>query len=223
MEDVLDLYERPYDPMNPVVCLDERPAVLHEDTRPASAVQPHREARYDYEYQRNGTANVFCAVEPLAGKHLIKATANRKGDQFAHMLEDIAANYPHVQTIHLVLDNLNTHCQRTLVKHLGSECGESLWNRFTVHYTPIHGSWLNQAEIEIGVLNQQCLAKRRIPTLALLQQETAAWAEYANATGLRFRWGFTTAKARKTFGYERVSSRGSPTHEPDRPVGEDSS
>jgi len=175
MEEVLEVYERPYNPAEPVVCLDEKPVTLHDDVRPARPMAPGKLRRPDNEYKRCGTANVFCAVEPKAGKHFTLATPNRSAAQLAPALAGIIAHYSGADTIHLVMDNLNIHGPKTLTDYFGKEKGTELWNRLTVHYTPKHGSWLNQAEIEISLLARQCLAKRRIPTLAILQRETAAW------------------------------------------------
>jgi len=140
MEDVLDLYERPLDAAEPVVCLDERPVALHGQTRPASRVKPCRPARYDYEYVRNGTANIFCAVQPLAGKHITKVTPSRRGVEFAKMLGEIARRYRRARSIHLVLDNLSTHSAASLCRQYGNEQGMRLWSRFAIHHTPKHGS-----------------------------------------------------------------------------------
>ena len=152
MEDVLEVYERPYNPQEPVVCLDEKPVTLHADVRPASPAKPGREARQDNEYERRGTANIFCAVEPKAGRHFTFATPDRSGFEFAKVAFELALQYPAASTIHLILDNLNIHRLKSLTDLLGNEIGTEVWNRFTVHYTPTHGSWLNQAEIEIGML-----------------------------------------------------------------------
>ena len=163
MEDVLEVYERPYDPQEPVVCLDEKPITLHADVRPASPAMPGREARRDNEYERCGTANVFCAVEPKAGRHFTFATPDRSGFEFAQVAVALAMAYPEAKTIHLVMDNLNIHRRKALADVFGAEMAAEVWDRFTVHYTPTHGSWLNQAEIEIGIFSRQCLGKRRIP------------------------------------------------------------
>jgi hypothetical protein len=153
MEDVLETYERPYDPNEPVVCLDEKPITLHSEVRPFSPAEPGREARRDSEYERRGTANVFCAVEPKAGRYFTYPTADRSGVEFAQVLFDLALQYPEAETIHLVMDNLNIHRRKSLTNLLGDDFGGEVWDRFTVHYTPTHGSWLNQAEIEIGILS----------------------------------------------------------------------
>ncbi len=143
MEATLETYEKPFDPQEPVVCLDEKPVTLHADFRPFSAAAPGREARRDNEYERCGTANVFCAVEPKAGRHFTFPTPDRSGFEFAQVLFHLALEYPEAKTIHLVMDNLNIHRPKSLTDLYGAEVGGEIWGRFTVHYTPTHGSWLN--------------------------------------------------------------------------------
>lgn len=203
MEDVLATYERPYDPKQPVVCLDEKPVTLHADVRPAARAAPGREARFDSEYERRGTANVFCAVEPKAGRHFTFVTPNRTGPEFAKALFKLALAYPEAKTIHLVMDNLSTHSRKSLTALCGEELGGEIWECFTPHYTPAHGSWLNQAEIEIGLFSRQCLGKRRIPDLAALRRETRAWNRRLNRDQIKIDWTFDRKAARKTFGYKR--------------------
>jgi DDE superfamily endonuclease len=206
MEDVLKIYEKPLSARAPVVCLDEKPVLLHEDTRPAVALRPGQVARRDYEYKRCGTANVFCAVEPKAGRHFTKVTPTRKSPEFAEFLLDIAASYPTADTIHLVLDNLSTHTRKAVVDHYGEKNGAWLWGRFTVHHTPKHGSWLNQAEIEIGIFARQCLGKRRIGNLAGLAAETHAWNMRINRVHTTIDWKFTRKKARRKLKYNIMRS-----------------
>jgi len=146
MEDVLETYEKAYDPAESVVCLDEKPVTLHSEVRPASRVRPGREARRDNEYERCGTANAFCAVEPKAGRHFTFVTPDRSAFQFAVVTCELAMQYPSAKTIHLVLDNLNIHRRKSLTDAFGAETGSEIWNRFTIHFTPAHGSWLNQAK-----------------------------------------------------------------------------
>ena len=201
MEDVLDLYERPYDSREPVVCLDERPVQLRGDKRSRSRASPGKPARYDYEYVRLGTANIFCAVEPLAGKHIAKVTPTRSGAEFAKMLMQVALRYPTARTIHLVVDNLSSHSATSLVRHYGEKKGTALWSRFTVHYTPKHGSWLNQAELEICLLNRECIGRRRFRSIDDLHPEVQQWLRRINREGRVFAWRFTTEKARQTFAY----------------------
>lgn len=201
MEDVLEVYERPYNPAEPVVCLDEKPISLHDDVRPARPMAAGKIRRPDNEYKRCGTANVFCAVEPKAGKHFTLATPNRSAAQFAQAIEIIIASYPTADTLHMIMDNLNIHGSKSLTDYFGKEKGAELWSRLTVHYTPKHGSWLNQAEIEISLFARQCLARRRIPTLAILQRESAAWNSRVNRDCIQINWQFTRKKARLKFGY----------------------
>jgi len=205
MEDVLEVYERPHDPNEPVVCLDEKPVTLHADVRPASLAKPGREARQDNEYERRGTANIFAAVEPQAGRHFTFATPDRSGFEFAKVAFELALSYPAAKTIHLIMDNLNIHRRKSLTDLLGYEIGSEVWDRFTVHYTPTHGSWLNQAEIEIGMFSRQCLGSRRIPDLATLQRETRAWNRRINRDRTRINWRFDRRAARRKFGYKRKS------------------
>ena len=206
MEDVLEIYERAYNPSEPVVCLDEKPVTLHADVRPASPAKPGREARQDNEYERRGTANIFCAVEPKAGRHFTFATPDRSAFEFAKVAFEIALQYRGVRTIHLVVDNLNIHRRKSLTDLLGNQFGKEVWDCFTVHYTPKHGSWLNQAEIEIGLLSRQCLGRRRIPDLATLQRETRAWNRRVNRSRIRINWKFDRRAARRKFRYKKKPS-----------------
>ncbi|MDE3198372.1 MAG: IS630 family transposase [Acidobacteriota bacterium] len=207
MEDVLETYERPYDPQEPVVCLDEKPVTLHAEVRQPSAAEPGREARRDSEYVRRGTANVFCAVEPKTGRHFTWPTPDRSGFEFAKVAFDLALHYAEADTIHLIVDNLNIHRRKSLTDLLGDEFGTEVWNRFTVHYTPSHGSWLNQAEIEIGLFSRQCLGTRRIPDLKTLRLEAKAWNKDVNRRRVRINWRFDRRSARRCFGYKRKSIR----------------
>jgi len=211
MEDVLELYERPYDSQQPVICLDEKPITLHADLRPPSPAKPGREARRDNEYERNGTANVFCAVEPKAGRHFTFATPDRSAFEFAKVAAEIALQYMAAETIHLVMDNLNIHRRKSLTDLFGAEFGSEIWDRFTVHYTPTHGSWLNQAEIEIGLFTRQCLGHRRIPDLKTLRRESRAWNRRVNRARTQIKWRFDRKTARRKFGYKRQSFKRSKT------------
>jgi hypothetical protein len=203
LEDVLELYERPYNQAEPVVCVDEKPVVLHKDVRPAKPAAPGLVAQRDSEYQRCGTANVFCAVEPKAGRHYTRPTSDRSAAEFAQFLAEVSLHYPAATIIHLVLDNLNTHCLKSLTDHYGDTAGTHLWKRFMVHYTPRHGSWLNQAEIEIGLFSRQCLGTRRLPTLALLVNEARAWNRQINDAQTKIDWRFNRKDARRHFGYTK--------------------
>jgi len=208
MEDVLALYEKPYNAQEPVVCLDEKPVSLHAEVRPARPTRPGHIAKRDNEYKRCGTANIFAVVEPKAGRHFTCATPTRSGAQFARMVQRVIAAYPGARTVHLVMDNLNIHCEKSLTDHFGGRVGKKLWRRLTVHFTPKHGSWLNQAEIELSLVSRGCLGRRRIDTLARLRLDTRAWNTRANRAKTRIRWRFTRNDARVKFGYQKnVSSR----------------
>ena len=201
MEEVLALYEKPLSEKEPVVCIDEKPVVLHADVRAPRPMRSGRIARRDCEYERRGTANAFCGVEPKAGRHFTKVTPNRSSPEFADYLVEIVAAYTQAETIHLVMDNLSSHRRKALAERYGEKIGGLLWDRFTVHYTPKHGSWLNQAEIEIGLFSRQCLGKRRIPSLAELQREARAWNRNMNRNRVKIDWKFTRKKAREKFSY----------------------
>ena len=203
MEDVLETYEKPYDPQEPVVCLDEKPVTLHAEVRPASPAEPGREARRDSEYERRGTANVFCAVEPKAGRHFTFPTPDRSAFEFAQVAGHLAMQYPEAETIHLVMDNLNIHRRKSLTDAFGMKVGGEIWDRFTVHFTPTHGSWLNQAEIEIGIFSRQCLGSRRIPDLKTLRRESRAGNRRMNHDRIKIHWRFDRRAARRKFGYKR--------------------
>jgi hypothetical protein len=203
MEAVLEVYERSYDPQQPVVCLNEKPITLHAGLRPASPAAPGREARRDNEYELCGTANVFCAVEPKAGRHFTFATPDRSGSEFAQVAVTLALAYPEAKTIHLVMDNLNIHRRKALADVFGPEMAAEVWDRFTVHYTPTHGSWLNQAEIEIGIFSRQCLGSRRIPNLKALRREARAGNRRMNHDRIQINWKFGRRAARRKFGYKR--------------------
>jgi len=211
MENLLALYEKPYRSAEPVVCLDEKPVSLHGDVRPSRPARPGHLAKRDNEYKRCGTANLFAVVEPKAGRHLNRATPNRSAPQFADVIRDLAAAYPFARKIHLVLDNLNIHCRKSLTDRFGQQEGGYLWSRFRIHYTPKHGSWLNQAEIELSLLSRQCLSRRRIPVLGLLQSEIRAWNARANRAKTCIQWRFTRKTARAKFGYKPNISKRSQT------------
>ena len=207
MEDVLKVYERPLSAEEPVVCVDEKPVTLHKDVRDPIPMKPGSVAKRDSEYERCGTANVFCGIEPKAGVHFTKVTPNRSSPEFADFIESIANGYPKAQTIHLVMDNLSSHTHKALVDRFGKEEGRALWDRFTVHYTPVHGSWLDQAELEIGLFAKQCLGKRRIGDLRTLRAEARAWNRRTNRKRVTINWTFDRNKARKQFKYKYKTKR----------------
>jgi hypothetical protein len=195
MEDVLEVYHRPYDPKRPVVCFDERSKQLIRETRRPIPAEPGQPERIDYEYERNGTANLFMAFEPLAGRRRVKVTDRRTKIDFAHAIRELVDEHPAAEVIVLVMDNLNTHKVSSLYEAFAPEEARRLAERLEVHYTPKHGSWLNMAETELSVLSGQCL-DRRIGEKDELQSEVAAWEERRNAATCRVDWQFTTADAR---------------------------
>ena len=195
MEQVLDVYKRPYDPRHPVVCMDESPRQLIRETRLPLPVQVGAAARHDYEYERCGVCNVFMAVEPLVGKRTVRITQRKTRPDWACFLAEIAQNYDGAQKIVLVMDNLNTHSPESFYEALAPEAAKALWNRFAFVYTPKHGSWLNMAEIELNVLIGQCL-DRRIDNIGEMQAEVAAWEKRRNNMNATINWQFTTSDAR---------------------------
>jgi DDE superfamily endonuclease len=208
MEDVLALYERPPDPKEPVVCLDEKPVSLHADVRPMRPARPGHIAKRDNEYRRCGTANLFAVVEPKAGRHFTCATRDRSAPQFARVVQRVIRAYPKARIIHMVMDNLNIHCEKSLTDQFGRRLGRRLWRRLHVHFTPKHGSWLNQAEIELSLVSRGCLGRRRIASFGTLHHDTRTWNTRANRARTRINWRFTRKDARKKFGYQRkLSSR----------------
>ncbi len=195
MEQVLDVYKRPYDALRPVVCLDESPRQLIRETRRSLPAKPGTVVRYDYEYERCGVCNVFLAVEPLAGKRIVEITERRAKHDWALFIEQIAHHYPRAEKITLVMDNLSTHGPGSLYETFSPPTAKALWDRFELVYTPKHGSWLNIAEIEINVLNRQCL-DRRIDTLQEVRAETRAWQSRRDNAQSRVDWQFTCNDAR---------------------------
>jgi hypothetical protein len=195
MEDVLDTYAKPYDPARPVVCVDEGGKQLIGDVREPLPVRPGSPAKQDYEYEREGMANLFMAFEPLAGKRHVQVTERKTSIDFGKFLKAVDELYHQADKIVLVCDNLNTHGSASLYEAFPPEEARRLAERFEWHYTPKHGSWLNMAEIELSVVARQCL-DRRIPDLATLKQEVATWEKKRNEAVVKVNWQFTTADAR---------------------------
>ncbi len=196
MEDVLDVYMRPYDPRRPLVCMDEASKQLLRDARAPLPTQPGQGARVDYEYEREGVANLFLFCAPLQGWRWVSVTAHRtKADWAHHVRELLDVRFPEADGITLVMDNLNTHTPAPLYEVFPPAEAKRLADKLEIHYTPKHGSWLNIAEIELSVLSRQCL-DRRVPDVATLQAEVAAWQERRNRAGGHVDWRFTTEAAR---------------------------
>jgi hypothetical protein len=195
MEQVLDFYKRPYNPLHPLVCMDESPRQLIRETRPALAPSCGVAERVDYEYERCGVCNVFMAVEPLAGKRLVGIKERKTKADWASFLERISESYGQAQRITLVMDNLNTHGPGALYETFAPAAAKALWDRFEFIYTPKHGSWLNMAEIELNVLIRQCL-NRRIGEINEMRAEVEAWQDNRNNAQSRIDWPFTSENAR---------------------------
>lgn len=203
MEDVLDVYERPYDAAYPVICVDEKPVALISEATPRLPPRgPGETMLKDYEYERGGSANVFCAVEPKAGVYFNKVSKCRDGLEFSIFLTELVRHYSSASKIVLVMDNLSTHSAQVLRQHLPAEVAEQMLQRLEIHYTPVHASWLNQAEIAIGMYSRQCLGDGRVGDLNALRTRTAAWNAAINKKRHVIQWRFTKSKARKSMGYQ---------------------
>lgn len=202
MEDILDLYDRQLSYKEPVICLEGKPLLLRGSKKPFS--RRNRKGKIikrDYEYVRKGSATGFCVVEPKRGKHFIFVRKRRKSADFARIMQKIGKQYRNAEKIHIVFDNLSTHSKKVLVQTLGAKRGKSLWERFHVHFTPKHASWLNQAETQISMYSRECLGRDRIGTIATLKKRTQHWIDDANRRRRKINWGFTTSCAREKFGY----------------------
>lgn len=196
MEDVLEVYTRPHDPDRPLVCLDETSKQLVAETRTPLPMLPGQTARHDYEYRRNGTANIFMLFAPLEGWRHVKVTRQRTAIDYAHALRDLSdIHFAAAERILLVQDNLNTHAPSSLYEAFPPAEARRLVERFEWHYTPKHGSWLNLAEAELAVLSSQCL-DRRIQDAAALARQVTAWLSHRNANHTKASWRFTTENAR---------------------------
>lgn len=195
MEDVLEVYTRPYDPSYPQVCRDEMSKQLLAETRPALPMQPGQPARQDYEYERHGVCNIFLACEPLAGKRYTQVTMQRTKVDWAHFVRELVdVHYPQAHKLVLVQDNLNTHTRGALYEAFPAAEARRLARKLEIHYTPKHGSWLNMAEIELSVLSRQPLSER-IEDQADLQRQVAAWQEQRNQQVVTIDWRFTVDDA----------------------------
>ena len=196
MEDVLDVYKRHYDKKHPVVCVDESNKQLTKETRLPLPAKPGNPERYDTEYERNGTGNIFLACEPLAGKRQIKITTHRKKTDFAEFIKELVdIHYPNAEKITVVMDNLNIHNGSSLYETFEPSEAKRILDKLEIHYTPKHGSWLNIAEIELSHLSRQCL-NRRIPDKETFIQETKVWCKERNESKAIIDWQFTTDDAR---------------------------
>lgn len=193
---MLDVYKRPYNVDYPVVCMDESPKQLVENIHPPIAMAPGRDKRVDYDYVRNGVVNIFMANEPLKGNRFVEVTEHKKKSDWARFVKRIAdEHYPNAKKITLVMDNFKTHTPSALYETFPPKEAKRIWDRFEFVYTPVHGSWLNMAEIELHVLNGQCL-KRHLPTLSAVKEQVHAWIGHRNNKTTKINWQFTTKDAR---------------------------
>jgi hypothetical protein len=194
LEDVLDVYQRPYDPARPQLCVDETSKQLIGEVRTPLPIRPGQPAIYDHEYKRNGTANLFMIIEPLTGFTEVKITDQHTRIDWAHLMRDLVdVHYPQAEAIVLVTDNLNTHDKASLYEAFAPEEAKRIADKLEIHYTPKHGSWLDMAEMQLSVLTRQCL-DRRIPDRATLEREVAAWQRDHQSKPIQ--WRFTTKDAR---------------------------
>ena len=196
MEDILELYATPYDPEIPMICMDEQPYQLLDDSRDPLPMKPGQPAKQDYEYVRHGTCSIFMFTEPLAGwRHAHASDRRTKQDWANHVQELLEVHYPQAKMIRLVMDNLNTHTISSLYETFPPDIALTLAKRLEIHFTPKHGSWLNIAEIELSAMTTQCL-QRRIPDTVELQSQLTAWETTRNANSKSVNWQFTTHHAR---------------------------
>jgi len=196
MEDVLDVYKRPYDEKNPVVCMDETSKQQIKETRTPIPAEPGKPMRFDTEYERNGTSNIFLSCEPLKGTRRIKVTDQRRKTDWAHFIKELVdEGYPTADKIVLVMDNLNTHAGSSLYETFEPSEAKRILDKLEIHHTPKHGSWLNMAEIELSHLSRQCL-DRRISDQETLNKETMIWCQERNKKEVTVDWQFTTEDAR---------------------------
>ena len=201
MFELLELYKKPHCEAFPVVCLDEKSVELHDEKH--APIRSKSGIKRDYEYIRRGTGNLFVMTEPRGGKHYVRVTKRRTRKDFARCLKWLTQRYPDATKIHLVLDNLNTHNEKSLVQTFGEVEGRKIWARFAVHYTPKHGSWLNPAEIAICVTQRCCLGRSRVSTLEELRKQVIPFWRARRAQGWEIDWRFTKKKAKvwlKAFG-----------------------
>jgi len=205
MYDVLELYAQPYRAREPVICIDEKSKQLIRDSRAPLPMKPGRPGKCDYEYVRQGTCNVFVAVEPKAGRRTIEVTERRTKPEFVGFVRQLLERtYASAQKVHLVLDNLNTHFRSCFEEVLGRSAAHALLRRVQFHHTPKHASWLNMAEIEISILERQCLG-RRLMDRACAQRELNAWERRRNAEGRGIDWTFTRQDADRKLGHHYVA------------------
>lgn len=195
MEDVLDVYSRPYDPLHPVVCMDEKPYQLLGESRDPLPMEPGSKKKLDSEYVRNGTCSIFVFNEPLAGWRHTSVREHRTAEDWAEEVKEFVDSRPEAEKIILIMDNLNTHTIASLYKRFPPSEAKRIKDRLEIHYTPKHGSWLDMAEIELNVMTRQCL-NRRLNNIELVRSEITAWETAQNNAKRKIKWQFTTDDAR---------------------------
>lgn len=199
MENILHLYELPYDAKRPLICFDERPCQLIEDVLLPLPMEPGKPRREDYHYKRNGVSTIFIAFEPLAGRRFLQVRERRTKKDYAQFMRELAeSHYPSAESIVLVQDNLNTHTPGSFYEAFSPEEAFALAQRFDMHYTPVKGSWLNMVEVELSILSKQCL-DRRIGDKGTLESEALAWSRQRNDQRATVHWQFTQLQARDKF------------------------
>lgn len=201
MEAILDLYEKGDSEKNPIICLDEKAVFFREDSREAFLGRPGSSKKVDYEYKKGDKGNVFFAVEPFGGVYTTRVTDRRTKKDFGNFLKHLSEKYNSAKKISLVMDNLNTHNKSSLEEILKKEEADKIWDRFKIYHTPNHASWLNMAEIAIGMYSRQCLGKTRMPDMKTLKKKTKHWEKYINEKGLTINWSFTKEIAQEKMGY----------------------
>ncbi len=203
MESAIDIYQKPYDPKKPVLCFDEKSKQLIKDSRKSVKAKKKKPRKVDYEYERNGTRNIFLTVEPKGGYRNAKVTKRRTKKDFAEEIKRIAnlERYKDADKIHFVMDNLNTHFEKSLTETFSKTEAETILKRIEFHHTPKHASWMNMAEIELSILGRQCVNKR-IPSEYLLKKNISAWQKSRNEKQSKINWKFTKEDARKVFKYK---------------------
>lgn len=205
MNDLLGLYAKPYNEKEPVICVDEKSLQLLDHVRSPLPLKPRSGIRIDYHYKRCGTRNIFVCIEPKGGKRIIRVSKRRTKLDYARFIYDlITQNYPEAEKIHLVADNLNTHPLKCLKEMLGEDC--PIFNQLVLHFTPCHASWLDQAELEIGVLERQCLKNQRFCDEEILRSEVQAWAKERNAQKIGIKWTFTIRQAEIKFKIKNIQN-----------------
>ena len=198
MEAILDLYEQPYDPSRPLICVDERPCQLLDDILVPLPMEPGKSKRQDYHYKRNGVCTIFIAFEPLTGRRIVQVRKRRTKKDYAAFMKFVAGHYPQAEQIVVIQDNLNTHNPGAFYAAFTPSEAFALAQQFERHYTPTKASWLNMVEIELSVLARQCL-DRRIPDIETLEREVMAWVEQRNQNRATVQWQFTKDQARDKF------------------------